>query len=145
MTGPVNPHLTTLLSARNMAHLATLMADGSPKVEPVWAVADGDRILVTTDAKSIKAVNIAADPRVALSIVSADDPYDQVLVRGVVAETRDDAEMVTLDAMSQQYLGTPYPRRRWFRRVVFVIEPRTVRSSRSGHAPAPSKEGKTDG
>ena len=129
----MNAHLDQLLSARNMAHLATLMADGSPKVEPVWAVAEGDCILITTDGKSMKAVNIARDARVALSIVSADDPYQQVLVRGEVVETRDDPDMVTLDEMSMRYLGSPYPRRRWSRRVVFVIEPRIVRSSKTDH------------
>ena len=118
-----------------MAHLGTLMADGSPKVEPVWAIAEDERILITTDAKSMKALNIARDGRVALSIVSADDPYEQVLVRGDVVETRDDPDMVTLDAIAMRYLGTPYPRRRWSRRLVFVIEPRVVRSSKAGHTP----------
>lgn len=131
----MNEHLNALLSSRNMAHLATVMADGSPKVEPVWAVAEGDHILVTTDAKSLKAVNIARDARVALSITSADDPYEQALVRGAVVETRDDPDMFTLDAMSMRYLGTPYPRRRWSRRLVFVIAPRVVRTSKTEYVP----------
>ena len=36
-----------LLDGANYGHLATLMADGSPKVEPVWVGREGDRVLVT--------------------------------------------------------------------------------------------------
>jgi len=131
----MNPHLLDLLSERNMVHFSTLMSDGSPKVEPVWAEVEGEHILITTDAKSIKAVNIERDARVAMSVISADDPYEQVLVRGVVVESRDDPDMVVLDRMSQRYLGRRYPRRRWFRRVVFVVEPSVVRSSRTNYEP----------
>src|SRR5262245_59320450 len=111
-----------LIDGVNFAHLATLMADGTPKVEPVWIGREGDRLLVTTDGKSIKAVNVDRDPRVAISITAFDDPYDQLLVRGRVSEIRADDDLVVLDALSQKYLGTPFPRRRWSRRLVLVVE-----------------------
>jgi PPOX class probable F420-dependent enzyme len=129
-----------LLDGANYGHLATLMGDGSPKVEPVWVGRDGDRVLVTTDAKSIKAINAARDPRVALSIVAFDDPYDQLLVRGKVIETREDDDLVAMDAMSQKYLGSSFPRRRWSKRVVLVIAPTLARHYKSTlrHQGAPS-------
>jgi PPOX class probable F420-dependent enzyme len=120
-----------LIDGVNIAHLATLMDGGEPKVEPVWVLREGDRILVTTDAKSIKAVNVARDGRVALSITSRDDPYDQLLVRGRVSELRGDPDLAVLDAMSEKYLGRPFPRRRWSDRVVIVIEPTLARAYRS--------------
>ncbi|TML09096.1 MAG: TIGR03618 family F420-dependent PPOX class oxidoreductase [Actinobacteria bacterium] len=120
-----------LLDGANYGHLATLMADGSPKVEPVWVGRDGDHVLVTTDAKSIKALNAARDPRVALSVVAFDDPYDQLLVRGKVIETRADDELVAMDVMSQKYLGSSFPRRRWSKRVVLVIAPSLARHYKS--------------
>ena len=120
-----------LLDGANYGHLATLMADGSPKVEPVWVGRDGDRVLVTTGAKSIKAVNAARDPRVALSVVAFDDPYDQLLVRGKVIETREDDDLAAMDAMSQKYLGSSFPRRRWSKRVVLVIAPSLARHYKS--------------
>ena len=120
-----------LLDGANYGHLSTLMADGSPKVEPVWVGREGDLVLVTTDAKSIKAVNAARDPRVALSVVSYDDPYDQLLIRGNVVETRDDDELLAMDAMSQKYLGSSFPRRRWSKRVVLVIAPSLARHRKS--------------
>ena len=112
-----------LLDGANYGHLSTLMADGSPKVEPVWVGREGNLVLVTTDAKSIKALNAARDPRVALSVVAFDNPYDHLLIRGNVVEIRDDDELIAMDALSQKYLGASFPRRRWSKRVVLVIAP----------------------
>ncbi len=120
-----------LLDGANFAHLTTLQAGGQPKSDVVWIGREGDRLLVATDAKSIKARNVAADPRVSVSIVSFEDPYDQLLVRGRVIEIRPDDELVVLDALSQKYLGTDFPRRKWSSRVVLVIEPHLARAYRS--------------
>ena len=54
-----------LLDGANFASLATLMPDGSPKVEPVWVGREEDLVLVATDARSLKGRNLAADGRVA--------------------------------------------------------------------------------
>jgi PPOX class probable F420-dependent enzyme len=120
-----------LLDGANYGFLSTLMADGSPKVESVWVGRERDLVLVTTDAKSIKAINAARDPRVALSVVAFDNPYDQLLIRGKVVEIRDDDELVAMDALSQKYLGASFPRRRWSKRVVLVIEPSMARYRKS--------------
>jgi PPOX class probable F420-dependent enzyme len=120
-----------LLDGVNVGHLATLMPDGAPKVEPVWVARDGDRVLVTTDSQSIKARNAVRDARVALSVTAADDPYEQLLVRGRVVEIRPDDDLSVLDAMSRKYLDGPFPRRRWSRRAVLVIEPDLARHRRA--------------
>lgn len=127
----LDDHARRLLDGANYGHLATLMADGSPKVEPVWVGREGDRVLITTDAKSIKAINAARDPRVALSVAAFDDPYDHLLIRGTVVETRDDDDLATMDALSLKYLGETFPRRRWSKRVVLVIAPTLARHRKS--------------
>jgi PPOX class probable F420-dependent enzyme len=128
----LSPDARALLDGECFGHLATLMSDGAPKVDPVWVLREGDRILVTSDAKSIKIVNAERDARVALSVVKRDDPYEQLLVRGTVLETRTDPDLAALDAFSQKYLGRPFPRRRWSARVVLVVEPSIARHYRSG-------------
>lgn len=120
-----------LLDEPNIGHLATLQPDGAPKLDPVWVERDGDRVLVTTDAKSLKARNAAADDRVALSLTAADNPYEQLSIRGRVVEIRPDEDLSVLDGFAQKYLGRPFPRRSWSERVVLVVEPTTVRSYRS--------------
>lgn len=139
----LSPAARRLLDAANFAHLATLLPDGAPKVEPVWVAREGDFVLVTTDAKSRKALNIARDARVALSIVDFGDPYEQLLIRGRVVEQRPDPELRFLDALSQRYTGAPFPRRRWSARAIFVIEPYLARHARVPlvHRPAPAASG----
>jgi PPOX class probable F420-dependent enzyme len=116
-----------LLDGANFGHLATLMPGGQPKVEPVWVGREGDHVLVTTDAKSLKARNVAADSRVALSITAFDDPYEQLLIRGRVSEIRPDDDLAVMDAFALRYLGGPFPRRKWSQRVALVISPTLAR------------------
>ncbi len=116
-----------LLDDASFAHLATLQADGSPKVEPVWIGREGDRLLIATDRRSRKAINLERDPRVAISLVARTNPYEQLLIRGRVVEVRPDDDLVGLDALSQTYLGKPFARRRWSSRVLYVIEAHVAR------------------
>ncbi len=48
MPAPLSPEATALIDRPNFAHLATLMADGSPHSVPVWVGREGDRLLVCT-------------------------------------------------------------------------------------------------
>jgi PPOX class probable F420-dependent enzyme len=123
----LTPEAVRLVDAPNIAHLATLMPDGWPKVEPVWLGRDGDLLLVATDAKSLKARNVAHDARVGISVTDEHNPYEQLLVRGTVIEVRGDDDLAVLDELSRSYLGEPFARRRWSARVVLVIRPDVVR------------------
>jgi len=87
MSRSLTPEVLRLLEGANFGHLATLMPDGEPKVDPVWVGHDGVHVLVATDGKSIKTRNAEHDPRVALSVTRFDDPYEQVLVRGHASNT----------------------------------------------------------
>jgi PPOX class probable F420-dependent enzyme len=138
LTGPViGPAAAVTLDRRArglleqpvVAHLATLNTRGSPRVEPVWFVLEGDRVVITTDYKTVKAANIRRDPRVGLSAISPRYPLDHVALRGRVVETREDDDLVFLDALSHRYTGAPYPRRRWSRRQVYVIQLDWIRVS----------------
>ena len=127
MSATLDADARRLLTGANYGYLATLMPGGGPKVDPVWVDHDGDLVLVTTDARSIKAQNVARDGRVALAVTAFDDPYDQLLVRGRVVELRDDEDLAFLDRMSLKYTGEAFNRRKWSRRVILVIEPHLAR------------------
>lgn len=98
-----------LLDGANFAHLATLMSDGSPQSVPVWVGREGDRIVICTGEKSLKARNTARDPRVALSMVDFRDPYSEVQIPGRVVERRPEPELKTLDSFAMKYTGKPFP------------------------------------
>ena len=46
MSAPLSAETKALIDRPNFAHLATLMADGSPHSVPVWVGREGDRLVV---------------------------------------------------------------------------------------------------
>ena len=101
-----------LITGKNFASFATLMADGSPQVSPVWVDHDGDLILVNTAEGRLKLKNATRDPRVALCIYNQDDPYDKVLVRGRIVEITKRGAEKHIDKMAKKYWGMDvYPSR----------------------------------
>jgi len=111
-----------LIDRPNFAHLATLMPDGSPQSVPIWIGREGEHIVICTGGGSLKGKNTRRDPRVALSIVDFDDPYEEVQIRGRVIERRPDPELKTMDPISHKYTGKPFPFRTPEGRVALVIE-----------------------
>jgi PPOX class probable F420-dependent enzyme len=122
MTPDLSPDVRSLVEGKNVAHLATLLPDGSPHSVPVWVDMEGDRVVFMTDPRSVKGRNVARDPRVALSLTAADQPNVMASIRGRVVETIDgDAGWAIVDRLCEQYLGMPYPLRE--DRVAYVVEP----------------------
>jgi|ERR1700682_1519332 len=119
-----------LIDRPNFGHLATLMPDGSPHSAPVWLGREGDFILVATAANSLKGRNTQRDPRVSLSVVEFRDPYSEAQVRGRVVERRPDPQLKYYDALSQKYIGKPWPFRDEGSPIVLVIEAIKARFSK---------------
>lgn len=111
-----------LVDRPNFAHLATLMPDGSPQSVPIWIGREGENIIICTGEGSLKGKNTRRDPRVALSIVDFDNPYEEVQIRGRVVERRPDPELKTMDPISHKYTGKPFPFRTPEGRVALIIE-----------------------
>lgn len=122
MPAPLSAEAKSLIDRPNFAHLATLMADGSPQSAPVWVGREGDRLLVCTSEGSLKGRNTRRDSRVALSIVDFDNPYAEVQLRGRVVERRPDPDLKAIDPLSHKYTGKPFPMRSPEGRVALVIE-----------------------
>ena len=120
-----------LISAPNIGNLATLMADGSPHVTPVWIDWEDNHVLVNTAEGRQKLVNVRRDPRVAVSVFSADNPYEMVSIRGRVVEMTHEGADEHIDKMAKKYLGRErYPfRRQGEQRVIIKIEPEHLMGS----------------
>ena len=120
MTGPIPDDVRSILDGRNFAHVATVLPSGGPHSVPVWILREGDRVCFFTQPGSRKARNLAADPRVAISLVDLEHPYRSAQLRGSVVETRKGEEaLATIDRISEKYTGQPFPMRTG---VVFVVE-----------------------
>jgi len=118
----LTPETKALIDRPNFAHLATLMPDGSPQSVPVWVGREGDRLVVCTSEGSLKGRNTRRDPRVSLSIVDFQNPYEEVQLRGHVVERRPDPDLRIMDPVSHKYTGKPFPMRGREGRVALVIE-----------------------
>jgi PPOX class probable F420-dependent enzyme len=118
----LDPDVRRVLDGTSMAHLATVLPDGSPHATPVFIGAHGDRIVFFTGPGSRKARNLRRDPRVALSFAPDDNPFVPVIVRGRVVEWLEgDPGWQIIDELAMKYTGAPYPRGQ--ERIVAVIEP----------------------
>ena len=78
-----------VFEAPNYVHIATLLPDGGPHSVPVWAGIEDGVIAFLTSPGSRKARNLAADPRVAISVTDRNQPYAMALVRGRVTARLD--------------------------------------------------------
>ena len=73
--------------------LATTRLDGRPHVAPIWFALDGEVIVFTTDAESLKGRTLRRDPRAALCVDDEVPPFSFVTVEGVVEISEDPAEL----------------------------------------------------
>jgi pyridoxine/pyridoxamine 5'-phosphate oxidase len=90
----------------------------------VWAIVEDGRVGFFTQATSRKARNLASDPRVALSVVDAENPYRNAQLRGRVVEVVEgEPALEVIDRISQRYIGQPFPMRSGN---VYWIEPETA-------------------
>jgi len=122
----LEPDVRRVLDTTAVAHLATVLPDGSPHSVPLWVGIEGDRVAFLTGPGSRKARNLRRDPRVALSLAPPDDPFTPVIVRGQVVEWLEgDAAWEVIDRIATRYTGQPYPRGE--ERIVALIEPSVQR------------------
>lgn len=117
-----------LFKNKNLVFIATVMKDGAPQVSPVWADYEDGHILVNTAEGRIKHKNVLHDPRVAVSVVSHDNPLDMTTVRGKVVEIIPDYDYVHANKLTKQYMGIEnYPfKRKEEKRIIFKIKPEKV-------------------
>ena len=94
-----------LLQKKAFATLATVGADGTPQVTPVWFDYDGTHIRFNTARGRVKDKNLGRNPVVALAIMDPDNPYRYVQVKGRIAEVTETGADAHIDALSKKYTG----------------------------------------
>ena len=113
-----------LIDEKHLAHVATLMKDGSAQVSPVWVDHDGTHILVNTAEGRQKPRNLRRDARVAVSIVDHENSFRYLLVRGKVTEITTDGAWDHIHKLNLKYTGSSdYPKHEGQVRLVIKILP----------------------
>ena len=115
-------------SKRAFAQLATVNADGSPQVTPVWVDYDGTHVIVNTARGRVKAKNLERNPRVAMAIADPENPYRYLGVQGRVVEMIGQGADAHIDKMAKKYLNKDsYPYRQpGEERVIVKIAPERI-------------------
>ena len=117
-----------ILDKESFAHVATLNADGSPQVTPVWISTENGNVAINSAEGRLKPDNLRRDPRVSISVTDPEDAYKPVLIRGRATEITHEGADEHIDELAKKYLGEDeYPfRQPGEERVKIVIEPERV-------------------
>lgn len=117
-----------LLEGKNFAHVSTLMPDGSPQSSPVWIGHENGTVTFNTAKGRLKPKNLERDPRVAISVINEENPYESLLVRGKVTEITEEDADDHINALAKRYMDLDeYPfREPGEERVIVRIEPEKV-------------------
>ncbi len=87
------------------ADLATVMADGTPQVTPVWFDYTNGKIRINTARGRVKDKNLTRNPNVALSIRDPANPYRYMQIRGKVSRSTEEGADAHIDSLAKKYMG----------------------------------------
>lgn len=125
MAKPIPDGFRDLFQKKALAHLVTLMPDGSPQTTPVWVDEQNGMIRINSAKGRLKDRNMRRDGRVALSIQDPENLYRYLEIRGKVVEITEQGADAHIDALAKKYMGVDtYPLRKpGEQRVTYIIEP----------------------
>jgi PPOX class probable F420-dependent enzyme len=83
-----------LAAGTRTGKLATASASGAPAVAPIWFALDGEDVVFTTEASSLKGRHLLVNPRATMAVDVAEFPYHFVVVRGGVRLAENPPDMV---------------------------------------------------
>ena len=128
MTNMMDSKAVKLFEDKNLIFIATIMKDGSPQLSPVWGDFEDEHILINTAEGRIKHKNVLRDSRVAVSVVSSNNPLDMTTIRGNVVEIIPDYEYKHADKLTKKYMNKEkYPfKRQDEKRIILKILPEKV-------------------
>lgn len=95
-----------LLDGTRTGILCTVRADGRPHAAPIWFTLDGDDVLFTTGADTVKGRNLRRDGRAVLAVDEGTPPYDYVTISGHVELSEDLDEVLRwATVLGGRYMG----------------------------------------
>lgn len=97
----------SLLDSANYATVATLSKDGSPQTSVVWIKRDGDDVLFSTVVGRAKERHLKRDPRVSITVIDKDNPYNYTEFRGEAALTTEGGDDL-INELANKYTGDDY-------------------------------------
>ena len=103
--------LRDLFQEPALGHVSYLNSKGQIVTFPMWVDFDGEHVLTSSPVGSRKGKAFRERPQVALSIVSAKNPWHWLSISGRIVDIKPDENLAFIDRMSRKYVGTEYQRR----------------------------------
>lgn len=100
-----DPVAQSLLTSTNLARLAYVWDDGTPRVIPIWFHWDGKEIVFGTPIKSPKMHVLPHNAKVALTIDGSTFPYKVLSIRGTAAVSIIDGVVPEYALAAERYFG----------------------------------------
>jgi PPOX class probable F420-dependent enzyme len=128
MPGLIPDSHADLFNKKAFGNLATLNADGTPQVTPIWVDREGEFLLFNSARGRLKDRNVRRNPHVAIAISDPDNPYRYLEIRGQVVEITEAGADAHIDKLAKKYLGVDtYPHRQPGEvRVMYRVKPERV-------------------
>ena len=116
-------HASAKLAAARNYWVSSAGPDGRPHAAPVWAIWQDGALYFSTDRRSRKGRNLAANPEIIIHLESGDDV---VILEGRVEEVTDPAHRGQLSAIYEQKYGTGMEPEGQVEVVMYALRPRLV-------------------
>lgn len=98
--------LAFVMHGTRTGKLAIVRANGAPHVAPVWFLVDGDEIIFTTGADTLKGKALQRDPRFSLCVDDESPPFSYVVFRAEASLSEDlDEMLVWATRLGARYMG----------------------------------------
>jgi PPOX class probable F420-dependent enzyme len=129
MADQIQGRARELLEAPNVVSVATIGKSGAADVKVVWADLDDGHVVLNSAEGRQWPENVRRDPRVTITVINPENPYEYAQVRGRVVEDTHAGADENIDRLAKKYLGKDeYPyRREGEQRVMFRVEPERVK------------------
>jgi PPOX class probable F420-dependent enzyme len=100
--------LRDFLDANRVGVLATIAASGKPRQSVVYYARDGDRLLISTESKRLKARDVQRSGWASLCVRGDEQPYPSAVFSGAAEILREDIGVPTA-AVMQRIADAPEP------------------------------------
>jgi PPOX class probable F420-dependent enzyme len=123
LSQPYDAHIDRRLRTEPIIWLATAALDGRPHLIPMWFLWDGARVLMFSLPNTRKLRNLRRNPAVVLSLDSAEQGYDIVILEGRAELLRDPKLNGAMPEFVAKYAALPrrWPPEEWAQRFTQVI------------------------
>jgi PPOX class probable F420-dependent enzyme len=108
---PVPAEVDAFLAQPNPAVVGTIRPDGSAHTAATWYDWEEGRVLLNMEDTRLRLDYLRRDPRVSLTVLSAESWYHHVSLLGRVVSIEEDADLRDIDRLSLRYTGKPYRKR----------------------------------